>query len=135
MPETTRPTGAAKPRPLSPHLSIYKPIPTMMMSIAHRITGGALYVGTLLVAWWLLAAAAGPEAFATADGFMTSIFGKLILFGFTFALVHHMLGGIKHLVQDTGEGLDRDFTTRLAKMHPVASIVLTFLIWLLAAAF
>ena len=84
-------------RPLSPHLQIYKPMLTMMMSIVHRITGGALYFGTLLLVWWLIAVAAGPNAYATLQWFMESLFGRLILFGYTWALIHHALGGIKHL--------------------------------------
>ncbi|MEE9375117.1 MAG: succinate dehydrogenase, cytochrome b556 subunit [Rhizobiaceae bacterium] len=123
------PTGAPKPRPLSPHLSIYKPIPTMMMSILHRITGVALYFGTLLVAWWLIAAASGAENFATVDWFFGSLLGRLILFAYTFALIHHMLGGLKHLVQDTGRALEKSFTTKMAYFHPVASALLTFLVW------
>ena len=122
-----------KERPLSPHLEIYKPIPTMVMSILHRVTGAALYVGTVLIAWWVIAAAAGPDAYETANWWFTSILGKLVLFGYTFALIHHMLGGIKHLVQDTGRGLEKDFTTMIAKAHPIASIALTVLIWLVAA--
>ena len=129
----TNGTGAAKPRPLSPHLSIYKPIPTMMMSIMHRITGAALYFGTILVAWWLIAAASGPDAYATANWWFTSVIGKIILFGYTWALMHHMLGGLKHLMQDTGRGLEKDFTTLMAKLHPVVSVVLAVLIWLVAA--
>lgn len=124
-----------KERPLSPHLSIYKPIPTMVMSILHRITGVALYAGTILIAWWIIAAASGPDALATANGVFTSIIGKIILFGFTYALMHHMLGGLKHLVQDTGRGLEKDFTTQIARFHPIASAVLTVLVWLLALAF
>ena len=77
-------------RPLSPHLFIYKPMLTMMMSIVHRITGGALYFGTLLVAWWLIAAASSPKAYAGVGSFINSFFGRLILFGYTWALVHHM---------------------------------------------
>ena len=129
----TNGTGATKPRPLSPHLSIYKPIPTMMMSIMHRITGAALYFGTILVAWWLIAAASGPDAYATANWWFTSVIGKIILFGYTWALMHHMLGGLKHLMQDTGRGLEKDFTTLMAKLHPVVSVVLAVLIWLVAA--
>jgi len=129
MSDTPTATGAAKPRPLSPHLSIYKPIPTMVMSILHRVTGAALYFGTVLVAWWLIAAASGPAAFATAEWFFGSLLGRLILFGYTWALMHHMLGGLKHLVQDTGGALEKTFTTRLAKLHPVASIILTIAIW------
>lgn len=126
--------GAPKPRPLSPHISIYKPIPTMVMSILHRITGVALYVGTLFVAWWLLAAASGPDAFATANWFFGSFIGRLILLGYTWALIHHMLGGIKHLVQDTGAGLEKDFTTRMAKLQIVVSVVATVLIWIIGYA-
>ena len=124
-----------KQRPLSPHLAIYKPIPTMVMSILHRITGVALYAGTLLLAWWLIAAAAGEAAFATADGFFGSIFGRLVLFGYTFALVHHALGGIKHLVQDTGAALEKSFTTKMALAQPVLSIILTILIWVVGYSF
>lgn len=126
--------GAPKPRPLSPHISIYKPIPTMVMSILHRITGVALYVGTLFVAWWLLAAASGPDAFATANWFFGSFIGRIILLGYTWALIHHMLGGIKHLVQDTGAGLEKDFTTKMAKLQIVVSVVLTVLIWIIGYA-
>lgn len=126
--------SALKERPLSPHISIYKPIPTMVMSILHRITGAALYFGTVLVAWWLIAAAAGPDAFETVNGFFGSIIGRLILFGYTWALMHHMLGGIKHLVQDTGAGLEKTLTTAMAKLHPIASIALTILIWIVGYA-
>ena len=129
MTEPTSGAGAAKARPLSPHLSIYKPIPTMVMSILHRITGVALYFGTVLVAWWLIAAASGPDAFETANWFIGTLIGRLILFGYTWALVHHMLGGIKHLVQDTGAGLEKNFTTRMAKLHPILSVLITVLIW------
>lgn len=130
MTDSTSRSGAAKPRPLSPHLSIYKPIPTMVMSIMHRITGCALYLGTILVAWWLIAAASGPASFETANWFFGSFLGRLILFGYTLVLMHHMLGGIKHLVQDTGAALDKHFTTQLAKLHPIATVVLTVLIWI-----
>lgn len=134
MSDSPTATGAAKTRPLSPHLSIYKPIPTMVMSILHRITGAALYFGTILVAWWLIAAASGPQAYATVEWFFSSILGRLILFGYTWALMHHMLGGLKHLVQDTGSGLEKQFTTRMAKLHPVASTLLTILIWIVGYA-
>ena len=134
MTQPSSATGATKPRPLSPHLSIYKPIPTMMMSIVHRITGAALYFGTLLVAWWLIAAASGPAAFETASWFFGSLIGRLILFGYTWALIHHMLGGMKHLVQDTGAGLAKHFTTRMAKLQPVLSVVLTIVIWIIGYA-
>ena len=81
------------PARLSPHLTIYRPTLTMAMSIMHRITGGALYVGVLLLAWFLLATSMDAAAFGVASGFLNSIIGRLILFGFTWALFHHMLGG------------------------------------------
>src|SRR6185312_12734937 len=92
-------------RPLSPHLFIYKPMLTMMMSIVHRATGIALYFGTALMVWWLLAAASGPNAYGRMGGFMNSWFGRIILFGYTWSLLHHMLGGIRHFIWDTGHGL------------------------------
>jgi succinate dehydrogenase / fumarate reductase cytochrome b subunit len=119
-------------RPLSPHLQIYKPIPTMMASIIHRITGVALYFGTLLVAWWLIAMASGAEHYAWVQWAMGSIIGKLILIGYTWALVHHLLGGLRHFMWDLGHGFDKHFTTKLAKASFVASICLTALIWVVA---
>ena len=85
-------------RPLSPHLQIYRLTLTMAMSIVHRMTGAALYFGTLLLAWWLLAAAAGPNAFAAFQSVASSFIGRVVLFGYTWALIHHMLGGLRHLV-------------------------------------
>ncbi|WP_061936647.1 succinate dehydrogenase, cytochrome b556 subunit [Aureimonas sp. AU22] len=117
-------------RPLSPHLTVYRFRPTMAMSILHRITGCALYVGTALVVWWLIAAASGPEAFSYASGFLGSILGRLILFGYSWALLHHMAGGIRHLIWDTGAGLGREESTKLAIATLVASLVGTVLLWL-----
>jgi succinate dehydrogenase / fumarate reductase, cytochrome b subunit len=117
-------------RPLSPHLQIYRPTLTMMMSIVHRITGAALYVGTLLLAWWLLAAASGPNAYATFQTVASSLIGRLVLFGYTWALVHHMLGGIRHLIWDTGHGLGPAEREWLARANLVGSIILTILLWL-----
>ena len=122
--------NAAKNRPLSPHLQIDRPIPTMMSSIVHRITGGALYFGTVLVAWWLIAAASGPDYFATANWVFGSWVGKIVLFGFTWALVQHMLGGVRHLVWDLGYGFDKHLTTRVAKISFVAAPVITVLLWI-----
>lgn len=121
----------SKARPLSPHLSIYKPIPTMVMSIIHRITGAALYFGTLLLAWWLIAAASGEAYFEWVNGFFGSFVGRLVLFGYTWALVHHMLGGIRHLVWDTGRGLEKDTATKIAYFTIGASIVLTLILWVI----
>lgn len=123
-------TNVTQNRPLSPHLSIYKPIPTMVMSIVHRITGMALYAGTLLVAWWLFAAASGEAYFDWVNGIFGSILGRLVLFGYTWALVHHMLGGIRHFVWDTGRGFDPQTSTKMAWATLAGSIVLTVLIWI-----
>jgi succinate dehydrogenase / fumarate reductase cytochrome b subunit len=125
-------TTATRARPLSPHLQIYKPIPTMMMSIIHRITGCALYFGVLLVAIWLMAAAGTPETFARVQGIYGSWLGLVVLFGFTWALVHHMLGGIRHLVMDTGAALGKEESTKAAIAMPIVSIVLTILVWIVA---
>lgn len=123
--------NAAQNRPLSPHLQIYKPIPTMMASIIHRITGGALYFGTLLVAWWLVSIASGQNYYDPAQAIFGSIIGRIVLFGYTWALVHHMLGGLRHLMWDLGYGFDKHFATRLAKAHFIASPVLTILLWII----
>src|SRR5580704_16534899 len=93
-------------RPLSPHLRIYKPQLTSVLSILHRITGVALSVGTILLVYWLVAAASGPAAFATAAGLMRSWLGRLLLFGWTFALFFHLANGIRHLFWDAGIGFE-----------------------------
>jgi succinate dehydrogenase / fumarate reductase cytochrome b subunit len=118
-------------RPLSPHLSIYRPMLTMMMSIAHRITGVGLYVGTLLLAWWLLAAAAGANGYARFQAFADSFIGRLILFGFTWALLHHLLGGIRHLIWDLGYGYEPAEREWLARATLIGSVVLTLLLWII----
>ena len=116
-------------RPLSPHLSIYRPMLSMMMSIVHRVTGGALYVGTLLVAWWVIAAASGPNPYATFEWGMGSIIGKLVLFGYTWALLHHMLGGIRHLIWDMCYGFGAQEREWLVAATLVGSVGLTILLW------
>lgn len=119
-------------RPLSPHLQIYKPMLTMMMSITHRITGAGLYFGTLMLAWWLIAAATGPAAFATANWFMGTIIGRLILFGFTWALFTHMMGGIRHMIQDSGRCMEHPQREYLAQTTLWGGIILTILVWVAA---
>jgi succinate dehydrogenase / fumarate reductase cytochrome b subunit len=116
-------------RPLSPHLQIYKPMLTMMMSIVHRITGMGLYVGTLLLAWWFLAAGSGPAAYAHIEWLAGSIIGRLILFGYTWALIHHMLGGIRHLIWDLGYGFGPSEREWLAAANLIGSIAITVLLW------
>ena len=122
-------------RPLSPHLQIYRPMLTMMMSIVHRITGGALYVGTLLLVWWLVAAAAGPNAYASVQWFMETLIGRLILFGYTWALMHHMLGGVRHLIWDTGRGFGPREREWMALASLIGSISLTIVIWVVGYLF
>ena len=119
-------------RPLSPHLTIYRPQWTSVISILHRVTGVGLALGAMLVVWWFLAAATGPEAFASADGFLTSWFGHLILLGSTWALCFHFLNGIRHLWWDTGRGFDLEQVELSGKIVAGGSVVLTVLIWIIA---
>ena len=129
MAETHAKTRPLSPRPLSPHLTIFRPLITMVMSIVHRITGAALYFGMVLLAWWLLAAATGPGAFDIANSFFASWFGRLILFGFTWALLHHLLGGIRHLIWDYGAGFSAAGRNGLSWATLIGSVVLTLLVW------
>lgn len=118
-------------RPLSPHLQIYRPMLTMMMSIVHRMTGAALYFGTLLVVWWLVALASGPDYFNYVQDIAGSIIGRLVLFGYTWALVHHALGGMRHLVWDTGRGFDLDKVEWMARLNLIGAILITLAIWVI----
>ncbi|WP_350335593.1 succinate dehydrogenase, cytochrome b556 subunit [Coralliovum pocilloporae] len=121
-------------RPLSPHLQIYKPIFTMMMSIVHRITGVALYLGTVLVVLWLLALAGNPKSYDAVQWFFGSWIGRIILLGYTWALLHHMLGGLRHFIWDFGHGLEKGSRDWLAKATLVGSIALTIVVWVIAYA-
>ena len=114
-------------RPLSPHLSIYRPQLTSISSILVRITGNALIVGALLVVWWLLAAATSPEYFAFVDGLLTSAFGKLVMLGSIWALWYHTLGGVRHLIWDNARGLDLDSAYKLGWAVVYGSGLLTLL--------
>jgi succinate dehydrogenase / fumarate reductase cytochrome b subunit len=125
-------TKAPADRPLSPHLQIYRWSWTMTMSIFHRVTGSALYVGTVLLALWLLAMATSPAAYDAVQGFFGSIIGRLILFGYTWALMHHMLGGVRHLVWDFGHGMEPGTRFAMARFTLIGSVVLTLVIWVVA---
>lgn len=116
-------------RPLSPHLQIYRPMLTMLMSIAHRISGVGNAVGFLLLAWWLVAISLGPDAYAQVSSFFGSIPGRLLLFLFSWSLIHHMLGGIRHLIWDTGHGLDKLSIEIFAWATIIGSTSLTVLVW------
>jgi succinate dehydrogenase / fumarate reductase cytochrome b subunit len=117
-------------RPLSPHLQIYKPQITTVLSIAHRITGVALAVGTLLLVWWLAAAATSAASFATVQGFVGSPIGLLLLFGWTFALFFHLVNGIRHLLWDAGYGYELPSVHSGGWATVIATVVLTVLTWL-----
>lgn len=117
-------------RPLSPHLQIYKWPITMALSIGHRATGVALAVGTLLLVWWLVALAQGPDAFATAQGFVGSWLGRLLLLGWSFSLFFHLANGIRHLFWDAGLGFEIKITTASSWAVVAASVALTVISWI-----
>ena len=121
-------------RPLSPHLQIYKLPLTAMMSVLHRGTGAVLTIGTVLLVIVLAAAAAGPDSFEGIGALLRSWFGKLVLFGFTFALFAHFCNGIRHLIWDMGYGFDVSQATRGAQISFLAALVLTVLTWVVAFA-
>jgi len=114
-------------RPLSPHLTIYRPQLTSMTSIFTRITGNALIVGALLIVWWFAALASGPEAYARANGFITSWFGDLIMFGSVACLWYHSLSGVRHLIWDSGHMLDVEASEWAGKAIILVSVLLTIL--------
>ena len=119
-------------RPLSPHLQIYRPQITSMLSIVHRMTGVGMALSAVLVVWWLLAAATGPEYFALVDGLLTSWIGLLVLLGSTWALAYHLLNGIRHLVWDMGYGYELETVDKTGWAVVIGSGVLTVLLWLVA---
>ncbi len=125
----------ASNRPLSPHLSIYRFTWLMASSIAHRITGAALYLCMLLLLAWLIAMNQGPEAYRLFYDCAQSWVGKFLLLGGTFALMQHALGGIRHLIWDTGRGLSVPVARRLAIASFIGAAILTLLIWHCAGAF
>ena len=114
-------------RPLSPHLSIYRPQLTSMTSILTRITGNALLISALLVVWWLLAASTSPEAFARADGVLTSFFGDLVMSLSLLGLWYHTLAGIRHMIWDNAIGLDLDTAEKSGWAILIGSVVLTII--------
>ena len=122
---------ASDPRPLSPHLSIYTRKINMLMSIIHRATGIALYAGTLILAWWLIAAATSPDYFAYVSGLLGSLPGRIVLIGYTWALLHHMFGGWRHFVWDFGRGFDLSSVDVMCWLTLFASLFSTAVLWLL----
>jgi succinate dehydrogenase / fumarate reductase cytochrome b subunit len=117
-------------RPLSPHLQIYRWQLTSVMSIFHRATGVALSAGTILLVWWLVAAASGPDAYEGVQEFLGSWIGLLLLFGWTVSLFYHLCNGIRHLVWDTGHALDLKSTYTGGWAVVAATAVLTLAAWI-----
>lgn len=126
--------GRTVRRPLSPHLQIYKPQITSALSIFHRVTGCALSAGTLLLVWWLVAAATSDSAFATVSMVVHTWVGMLVLFGWTAALWYHFAAGIRHLVWDWGHGFELDQVHASGKAVLVATLVLTVATWIVGLA-
>jgi succinate dehydrogenase / fumarate reductase, cytochrome b subunit len=127
-------THAAKPsaRPLSPHLQVYRLPLAAWLSISHRITGVGLTLGTLLLAWWVAAAAYGEEAYVTFTGFMSSPLGMIVLLGFSLALFFHLCNGIRHLFWDAGRNFSIAETRRTNILVIAGTVILTAIAWLAA---
>ena len=125
---------ARVPRPLSPHLQIYRWQLTSVMSMLHRISGVTLVGGTLLLTWWLVAAVEGPEEFEVVQGVIGSWYGQAVLLGFTLALFYHLCNGIRHLVWDLGLGLELDAVYRSGRAVIIATVLLTVLSWMVGYA-
>lgn len=119
-------------RPMSPHVSIWKWHITMAGSILHRATGCANYVGAAVIVAWLFATAAGPDYYEPLSAVTGSIWGQLILFGFTLSVCYHLLSGLRHLFWDAGKGFNPKFASTMGAIILVSSVVLAVAIWLLA---
>lgn len=119
-------------RPLSPHLQVYRPQITSLLSILHRLTGLALSLGTLMLVWQLLAAASGPHAYDHFQGFAGSWLGILVLLGWSLSLFYHLLNGVRHLVWDAGYGYELEDAYRSGRFVLVGTAALTLLAWIVA---
>lgn len=120
---------ASRTRPVSPHLQIYRWQLTSVLSILHRLTGVALAVGTLLLVYWLIAAAMGPAEFATAQALLGSPVGQVLLFGWSLALFYHLANGIRHLFWDAGLGFELTTVYRSGWAVLIATLLLTLAAW------
>jgi succinate dehydrogenase / fumarate reductase cytochrome b subunit len=116
--------NAVRARPLSPFVTIYKWTPTMASSITHRVTGCAMAAGTVLIAWWLIAAASGPDSYAPFVAVASNPISQIVLFGFTWALSFHLLNGIRHLAWDLGYGFHPKFANTLSVVIYVLSVLI-----------
>jgi succinate dehydrogenase / fumarate reductase cytochrome b subunit len=119
-------------RPLSPHLQVYRPQITSVLSILHRLTGIALTVGLLAFLFWLGAIALGPDAYAFSKHFFSSYFGRFLLIGWTFSFYYHLANGIRHLFWDAGYGYELTTTRRSGWAVVLFSIAITLLTWVIA---
>lgn len=120
----------AERRPLSPHLTVYKPMLTMMMSIAHRITGAGLYAGMALLALFLLGAAMGGGAFSAVSWIASGFIGNIIILVVVWAIFHHLLGGVRHALWDRGLYMDPKGREFLAQATLGGGLLLTLLAWI-----
>lgn len=121
-----------RPRPLSPHLQVYRLQWTMVLSITHRITGVGLAFGAILLVWWLIALASGPEYFALVQQYLGSWVGRLLLLGCTWAAFYHLCNGIRHLCWDAGWGLELPAARNSGAIAVVFSVLLTLVAWAIA---
>ena len=129
MPEAR---SGGRPRPRSPHVQIYRWPITMGTSILHRITGVGLAFGTFVLLWWLVAAALGPEPYAVFAASASHWFGRLVLFGFTVALVYHALNGVRHLFWDMGTGFKLETANATGLVVYGLTLAVTVLVWVVA---
>jgi len=134
MAEVKAETGAPvlRPRPLSPHLQVWRWHITMATSILHRVTGCGLYVGGLILVGWAVALASGPDAYATYVGLLGSLLGKLVLFGLTLCVFYHMANGVRHLVWDMGKGFLPKTADFSAVVVMAFAVVATIVVWAIA---
>ena len=121
-------------RPLSPHIQIYKPQITSVLSILHRVTGGFLCLGAVVFAWWVITLSLGPEPFAVVRSALGSWLGRLLLFAWTFSFFFHLCNGIRHLFWDAGIGFELRTAHASGKAVVAASIAMTIAAFGLAYA-
>ena len=126
--------GARRARPLSPHLQIYRWPVTMAASIAHRLTGIALSTGTILLAWWLIAAALGPRPYHDFAVAAANPIGRIVLFGLVWSLAFHLFNGVRHLAWDIGLGFDVSTANYTSAIVVLLSLLATALVFLLSQA-
>jgi succinate dehydrogenase cytochrome b subunit len=120
---------ASDPRPLSPHLQVYRWQITTVLSILHRASGLALTLGTILLVWWLVAAAEGPDSYGRVQAFLGSWVGRVLLFGWSVALFYHLCNGLRHLSWDTGRGFELRSVTASGWAVVAGTVMLTAIAW------